>query len=713
MSKTPPENVSESLDPKALLTELLRTQEERDRLWAETTLLREKIVLAGGSGKDVRLPASSLSERLAELAAELGKVARDLTESVVSRPALDTELQERVERLQVELEGKKSELAIKDGELQEAQEHNDALETQIRVLEISRRVEAADAEPVDRIDFEPGDLGAQLVSALEREDQLLIRLHQMETTLSHRMADQLSLLEKDKQIQQLKYFLHQGAQDFEKLQTRNRHLEGETLQHKHRIIELQTALERSQEQSRTAARRMQEQISKQTAQVKTAESFLREAEIRQENLEDEVERLQAHIIQMEEKLAQGAGQLELLRHEASRAATLQQELEELGHEVERLETENRLLVSERDELSEHVALLEENGTELDSRVLEETRQVEELAVRMEEMATREQDLQREIDGLRSDFESRLLAASELLDEKQRFLVELEATLARTQKELVAEKEKGVRGEKLSTELQQQLDEFQRKHDSAGDRFARDLSVKDRQVQELESRCAQLQVDVTRMTAQLKESDAKKVEMTRWAEQLREELAQVQQTLESEIRKRTGSEDRMRQMEEQMPEIRRLFDVIEKQVDGFEDNLAIEEERTARLSENLDNLAGSIDSLFSRICAQVERIDSERKVLADKLDELEEENRMLQDASGDADVGEIARQQSTIQDLNTQLGIMEGDLLTLQVKMQNQILPALENLSRVSGDLEVLGMLNAAEELKRIVTGLSALIRIDK
>ncbi len=161
------------------------------------------------------------------------------------------------------------------------------------------------------------------------------------------------------------------------------------------------------------------------------------------------------------------------------------------------------------------------------------------------------------------------------------------------------------------------------------------------------------------------------------------------------------------MDAQLPEIRRLFDEIEHQVDGFEDNLALEEDRTQRLSESLDQLVESIGAVFHRISEQLAHLEAERGLLADRLQAAEQEHVEL---AGEAGAQNAEKNRATIHDLNVQLGIMEGNLLTMQVKMQNQLGPSVEKILRVTGDLELLGMINAATELRAIAGTLSGLLQ---
>ena len=737
MTKTPPKNMTASLDSTALLAELLRTQEERDRVWAEKELLKEKLVLASAP----QAPASApLPERIGMLADQLVSVARELRlfKSEPVAPSPDPEV----------VLAQKRELRELAGELEASRATVETLETQLRFLEVSGRERGQGGSDND------GDLGRQLASALEREDQLLIRLHQMETTLSHRQADQLALLEKDKQIQQLKYFLHQGALDFEKLQTRLRSVEAESLEQKHRIIELQTNLERNQVSSRNNVRRLQDQVTTQSQQLQAGERALRAAETRQENLEDEIERLSAQIFQMEERLVSGAGQLELMRFEAGRVPVLNQRVEELEVAARILEEENHTLREEVSRLIEEISLLEENAGALDGRVGEDAVEISALHSRLEATAAlrtaeQEEELRLERERQAAEHERKLIAAMELVDRKdeslksldERFrqlaaqsqslqekLLEQEGRLAEVtntardrqreaevltrelelREKASAELEKKAKTamdnlESLKAELAQQTAMAQ----TGSDRTAQELALRNERIKELENTLATQRIEVQRLAGQVKTSDMKSTEVAHWSEKLKAELLQVRTQLDEEIQKRTGSEDRIRLMEGQLPEIRRLFDEIERQVDGFEDNLALEEDRTQRLSESLDSLVESIAAVFGRISAQVGQLEAERGMLAERLQAAELEHH---DLKNDASTQSMERHRTTIHDLNVQLGIMEGNLLTMQVKMQNQLVPSVEKILRVTGDLELLGMLNAATELRAIAGTLSGLMQ---
>ncbi len=751
MTKTPPKNMTASLDSTALLAELLRTQEERDRVWAEKELLKEKLVLASAPQAPASAPqapasapqapaSAPLPERIGMLADQLVSVARELRlfKSEPVAPSPDPEV----------VLAQKRELRELAGELEASRATVETLETQLRFLEVSGRERGQGGSDND------GDLGRQLASALEREDQLLIRLHQMETTLSHRQADQLALLEKDKQIQQLKYFLHQGALDFEKLQTRLRSVEAESLEQKHRIIELQTNLERNQVSSRNNVRRLQDQVTTQSQQLQAGERALRAAETRQENLEDEIERLSAQIFQMEERLVSGAGQLELMRFEAGRVPVLNQRVEELEVAARILEEENHTLREEVSRLIEEISLLEENAGALDGRVGEDAVEISALHSRLEATAAlrtaeQEEELRLERERQAAEHERKLIAAMELVDRKdeslksldERFrqlaaqsqslqekLLEQEGRLAEVtntardrqreaevltrelelREKASAELEKKAKTamdnlESLKAELAQQTAMAQ----TGSDRTAQELALRNERIKELENTLATQRIEVQRLAGQVKTSDMKSTEVAHWSEKLKAELLQVRTQLDEEIQKRTGSEDRIRLMEGQLPEIRRLFDEIERQVDGFEDNLALEEDRTQRLSESLDSLVESIAAVFGRISAQVGQLEAERGMLAERLQAAELEHH---DLKNDASTQSMERHRTTIHDLNVQLGIMEGNLLTMQVKMQNQLVPSVEKILRVTGDLELLGMLNAATELRAIAGTLSGLMQ---
>jgi len=759
MTKTPPKNVSDSLDSRALLAELLRTQEERDRIWAEKEALKDKLVLANRPAVIATPSAPSmepLPERIGKLAEQLISMAREIRQFKAVPPPAPAPDPETLRAQQRELR----ELA---GELEASRAQVETLETQLRYLEISGREKGTGGSGSDE------EIGRQLAAALEREDQLLIRLHQMETTLSHRQADQLGLLEKDKQIQQLKYFLHQGALDFEKLQTRHRAVEAESLEQKHRIIDLQTSLERNQVSSRNNVRRLQDQVSTQTRQIQDSERALRSAETRQENLEDEVERLSAQIFQMEERLMSGAGQLELMRFEAARVPALATRVEELEAELRGLEEDNLGLKDEVTQLTEAVAILEENAEALDLRVGEDDATIEQLRLRLEETVAQrsvaheeeilrereaqaslhEEELRRERDAQAAEHERKLVAAMELVDRKEESLRSLDERFAaltsqfqalqeklRAQEGQLAEVTNTARDRHREVEvLTRELDlreksaaELERKARAAAesvesltaelaqcsarvqagsDRNAQDLSMKNGRIQELENNLATQRIEVQRLAGQLKTAEMKSTEVAHWSDKLKTELMQVRAQLDEEIQKRSGSEDRIRQMEEQLPEIRRLFDEIERQVDGFEDNLALEEDRTQRLSESLDSLVESISAVFRRISEQVAQLQSERGLLAERLQTTENEHHDLKD---EVSTQNVEKHRAMIHDLNVQLGIMEGNLLTMQVKIQNLLAPSVEKLLRVTGDLELLGMLNAATELRAIAGTLSGLMQ---
>ncbi len=572
MTKTPPKHPTDSLDSKSLLTELLRTQEERDRVWAERELLKEQLVLARRPA-EVAPPSVSVSEplpdRIGRLAEQLVSVSRELRQfkAEPSPPVPDPEI----------LLAQKRQLREMAEELENSRTQVETLETQLRYLEISGRGKGTAAAGDE-------ELGKQLGAALEREDQLLIRLHQMETTLSHRQADQLAMLEKDKQIQQLKYFLHQGALDFEKLQTRHRAVEAESLEQKHRIIELQTSLERNLDSSRNTIRRLQEQVAAQSRQLADGERAQRAAETRQENLEDEVDRLSAQIFQMEERLVAGAGQLELARYEAGRVPVLEQRQRELEDSVRQLEDDKLALREQVDQLVEELALLEENAGALDSRVGEEAATIEQLNIRLEENVARraaeqEVELQREREAQAAEHERKLVAAMELLDRKEEGLRAADERLRSTQTQLQAlqarhdlleaqlgevtnaardarreaevltrelevkaktqaELERAVKAatesaEELKAELARQAEKFQ----AGGDRNAQELALRAERIQELENSLATQRIEVQRLSGQVKTAEMKNTEVTHWSDKLKSELMQVRGQLDEEIRLR--------------------------------------------------------------------------------------------------------------------------------------------------------------------------------
>ncbi|MBU1069125.1 hypothetical protein KJ975_06085 [Myxococcota bacterium] len=742
MTKTPPNHPTDSLDSRSLLVELLRTQQERDRVWAERELLKEQLVFARQPAEVAPVDAvvsEPLPARIGRLADQLVSVARELRQykAAPAPPAPDPEI----------LLAQKRELRELAGELENSRAQVETLETQLRYLEISGRGRASGSGADE-------ELGQQLGAALEREDQLLIRLHQMETTLSHRQADQLVLLEKDKQIQQLKYFLHQGALDFEKLQTRHRVVEAESLEQKHRIIELQTSLERNQDSSRNTIRRLQEQVSAQSRQLADGERALRAAETRQENLEDEVDRLSAQIFQMEERLSAGAGQLELARYEAARVPALVLRVQELEDGMLQVEEENLALREQAEQMGEALSLLEENAGALDSRVSEDAAAIEQLNLRLEENTSRrtadqEAELQREREAQAAEHERNLVAAMELLDRKEDSLRSLDERLRSTSTQLQALQEKHntqeaqlaevtnaardskreaevltrelevkakaladlERAAKVAAEsagaLKDELARQTEKMQAGGDRKDQELAMRAERIQELENTLATQRIEVQRLSGQIKTAEMKNTEVLHWSDKLKTELMQVRAQLDEEIQKRSGSEEQARLIEGQLPEIRRLFDEIEHQVDGFEDNLALEEDRTQRLSESLDQLVGSIGSVFQRITEQLAHLEAERGLLADRLQTAELEHFEL---AGEAGAQNAEKNRATIHDLNVQLGIMEGNLLTMQVKMQNQLGPSVEKILRVTGDLELLGMINAATELRSIAGTLSGLLQ---
>ncbi len=769
MTKTPTKITSDSLDVRALLAELLRIQEERDRAWAEKELLRERLVLSAADRAAVS-PAPDAPEdlpaRLGRLANELAAAARQLRSAAAAqeKPAVDPELF-RLQKRNQELER----------ELAQARERAETLETQLRVLEISAREKGADSGS--------DDVREQLAAALEREDQLLIRLHQMETTLSHRQADQLSLLEKDKQIQQLKYFLHQGALDFEKLQTRFRALEGESLEQKHRIIDLQTQLERQQVQSRNAMQRMQEQVARLEAKLLAARSELESSRTRTENLEDEVERLSHMLAQAEERAVDSAGQLELLRHAAARVPELSNLVAELEWERMGLEEERDRLLEELARERESAELLEENAAQLEARLeeeavlrremqekldavtaehvargeacgritveLEETRETlrglqnelhralarqgelaEECRAREAELQNRWEESVRECEDLRGRLEESARECARLREElaqaqamgdrlkeleesalrleearRESEILSREVELRERQIQRLSESERAAR--EAETRLREELAAFERLR-TAHDRCAQELALRNGRIAELEGQLASAQIDVQRLAGQLKAAESRNVEINHWADKLRNELQLVRTQLDDEIRLRQEAEGRIRGMESQLPEIRRLFDAIEHQVDGLEDSLMLEEERTQRLNESLDSLVASIGDVFARISARIQKMDSQRQELLGRLEESE--RRLEQAARPDTDT--VKQCEARIHDLSVQLGIMEGNLLTMQVKLQNQVPQLKERLLRVSQDLEILGMLNASEELRGIAEKMAALTAID-
>lgn len=771
MTKTPTQMTPDSLDVQVLLAELLRTQEERDRLWAEKELLREKLQLATSSLPDThRTIKEGLPEKLGRLAHELVAAAHELqaVAHTPAKPAVNPE----VEHLQ-------SHSRNLEHELTQARERIETLETQLRVMEISARSKGLDAQDAD--------IREQLAAALEREDQLLIRLHQQETTLAQRQADQLSLLEKDKQIQQLKYFLHQGALDFEKLQTRFRVLEAENLEHKHRIIDLQTQLERQQTQARNTLTRMQEQTSKLEAKLLDSQKELEASRTRVENLEDEIERLSQMLAQAEDREVKSAGHIELLRHTAARVPELTNMVAELEWErMGLIEDRNRLL-EELTQWQETVNLLEEHAAQLEERLNEEALlrkklqdqinivtaeqtghrdTIVQLETALENAHETVQNLQNalhhekthhddnmqkmlaQIHALQAQLEDAIqerdtlhVRIEEQLRETEQLRVELASTIESTkhmeskigdiekiseqcqqaQREseiLLREVELRERqiaqlseSEKVAKEeiarLQETVSEFERLRVSS-ERTKQELSMRNARIAELESQLASAQIDLQRLAGQVKTAESRNVEINHWADKLRNELQQVRVQLDTEIQQRQQAEGRARSMEVQLPEIRRLFDEIEHQVDGFEDSLVLEEERTQRLNESLDSLVSSIGDVFEQIAARIQELDSQKRELTRQLEDSE---RKLQ-LSEATDVNVVKQYETTIHDLNVQLGIMEGNLLTMQVKLQNQLPSLKERILRVSQDLGVLGMIHAAEELRTVAEKLVGLASID-
>ena len=772
MTKTPTQMTPNSLNVQGLLAELLRTQEERDRLWAEKELLREKLQLATSTVPNMQHLTSKegLPEKLGRLANELITAAHELQTVVHTpvKPAVNPE----VEHLQKHSQNLEHELL-------QARERIETLETQLRVMEISARDKG--------LDVQDADIREQLAAALEREDQLLIRLHQQETTLAHRQADQLSLLEKDKQIQQLKYFLHQGALDFEKLQTRFRVLEAENLEHKHRIIDLQTQLERQQAHARNTLSRMQEQTSKLEAKLLDSQKELEASRTRVENLEDEVERLSQMLAQAQDREVQSAGQIELLRHTADRVPELTNMVAELEWERMGLIEDRNRLWEELKQWQETVDLLEEHAAQLEERFNEEAllrkklqdqintvtseqtgyrdtmvqletalenahetvrnlqselhrektlhtenmhdmlaqknalqAQLEDAIKERDTLCVRIEDQLRETEQLREELastiestkhmESKIVDIQKISDQCQQAQRESEILLREVelrerQIAQLAESEKVAKEE--IARLQETVSEFERLRVSS-ERTKQELSMRNARIAELESQLASAQIDLQRLAGQVKAAESRNVEIHHWADKLRNELQQVRVQLDTEIQQRQEAEGRTRSMEVQLPEIRRLFDEIEHQVDGFEDSLVLEEDRTQRLNESLDSLVASIGDVFERIAARVQKLDSQKKELTRQLEDSERKLQLT--ASTDANV--VKQYESTIHDLNVQLGIMEGNLLTMQVKLQNQLPSLKERILHVSQDLAILGMLKAAEELRTVAEKLVGLASID-
>ncbi|MBU1238801.1 hypothetical protein KKF84_01725 [Myxococcota bacterium] len=695
--------------------EIISLSSIRDRLWSQKEFYKEKSLLlkerltrehtvpvqpvpsVNGSTSRIK-EIEGVRSRISGTKKFIGLLADKLHELSAS---LDTEMAPYLIDREKELEKKLQETTAS---LALVKEQKEALEEEFRShkkVAYSRQEETLSQD--SRLEMQLLSTRDEMGKLLEKEDRYILEIRKLEVLNASLVQEQEEINNKEAQISNLKYLLDQGARDYERLQEKMERLLHEN--HKFRQSTLDMELDRVKLKTKVVGL---EKVLK-TRDINHGKELAslvvqkRESDTRADNLEEETQRLSSHLANVNDEMEETRGRFDATVYELS---VLKREMESMvsAQEVDALGDTNGTLLAEIEELHETIGLLEQNIEALEARIatsVEVEKPVDHSEIHSEVSSIRsliedaftqeqirqaiplsagdahfvsEEDLRQK--ALIENLKTELLESDSL---RQR----LELTLALNEDERKNLEDKLVR---LEEDLLEALSMAQAAHDHPSSEEAT-----------LKSRITELEAEITRMeTVASKNSEALMSEKSRCA------------SIDNQLQILGSENSRLHHfvttLSQSKPALFEHLDNLESTVDQLEDSLLLEEDRAHASGREIESLGGSIASILDTMEQKIHEKDYEILTLHTEIQSLktglpQSSHESPSDSSETQKT--ISKQQQIIEDLTTQLGNLETELLIAQAT--NPDSQDIKNdLAQIANNLEMMGLMQASSDLRTIL-----------
>jgi len=604
---------------------------------------------------------------------------------------------------------------------------------------------------------------------LEKEDRYILEIRRLEGLNQTLAAQHDDLKDREAQISNLKYLLDQGARDYERLQEKM-----ERLLHENKKIR-QTALDTDLDRVKLKTKIVGLEKVLKTRDLHHGEELAallvskRELDARSENLEDEVQRLSSHLANVNDELEETRGRLDATLYEVS---VLKRDLEGAvaAEEVDQLREHNASLALEVEDLTETISLLEQNIEALELRISDDSEpgenldrseilsEISNIRGLIDDAFAQEQirkaiplspgsvelyspeERQREamVHQLKAellDSESarqRLELAIALHEDEQK---SLEEKLARLEKDLEDALSADI-ARSLSPEqdaaFTTRIGELEVELEAARKAKAETETLSLEQEQTLKARISELEAELHKssepsdgsaLRERVGELEMEVDRLETVSQKNSQALANEKSrsvTLENQLQVLTGENKGLHQLVQSLqlnqPVLLDHLSQLEDQVDQLEDSLLLEGDRATASGREIDSLGGSITALLDTLEASIHQKDYEILTLRTEVEALKSGLPLtsVTDSSENDDLKKtISAQEQTIQELSTQLGNLETELLIAQATgtgtgehaqvSEGQVSPEVKDeLTRIADNLEMLGLMQACSDLRALL-----------
>ncbi|MBN2723200.1 MAG: hypothetical protein JXR95_03920 [Deltaproteobacteria bacterium] len=719
------------LEISELTNTIKMMNQNTDRLWAEKEFLRQKILIQNQEkhvpvvvtavsqkdfhGKTDGADNGKVEEIIVRAQGEFNDLLQSLNMLSRSLPSIRTNLfQDSLnnENLQKMLDKEQKEkLRIL--------EENENLSWELKNLkremnEFSTSVLDKTVGENEQLVMELKSTRKQLGELLDAEDEYILRIRKLESELESAATELEHSRKNQEHVTRLNHVISQGARDYEKLQenldsTRIERdkIRGNLLEKELENMNLKNKL---QGINRSISRRDKETLKSEFEHKEKVNGL----NSRIDNLSDEIEDLSKRLLESENELLSEKKNSNELVLEVN---TLRIAVEDLEKASQVLSVENENLKKELDEsliqieelegdiegMEDSLLLLEENATELEKRlgntkfdqVLSEVAELEQFvsSVKKSEGTGSSSGITTD-PGIDSPQGSEDSDEIEMLRQEVKHLtIELEDLKKEydeiTDKYILASED----SDNLKNEITRISSEFEKlnlekaflqdENEGLKSQKSNHEELVDFGVEGLENRISELSGEL-RLAREASDS---------YYHALAQEKAKsASLTAELAVAGTSSLGDAVKQ------QIIEQMTIIENSMDDLEDSLQLEETRLAKYCYELGNVQDSVSDEFEHLNVMIQKLESQI------------ENMSMLSLSGDSEDTTVLKRQleaSQVQlsQLNAQLGTLETDLIVYQAR-QGQMDEISSIIDSVRQNLEIMGLMQASEDLKTVVSILS-------
>jgi DNA repair exonuclease SbcCD ATPase subunit len=621
--------------------------------------------------------------------------------------------------------------------LSDAEKENSVLNHHILDLNNKVNINLENEEFLSQVERELFEARNQIGNLLANEDTHILEVNNLKNINSSLTEIKNSSEQHLNQISQLKTVIHKGAGDFENLQNKYSSIlkDNENLKKDKINIELDCVKFRSKISG--LEKILEKRDSVHAEKTGLLLESLKEYETTNKTLSDDIKELTTHLSGVQDELYEERGKLEATLYTRKKMEKkLNSTIEDNDNILNALENENGKLHEEMDKLNESLILMEQNIEELELRV--ENSKIEnneELENKIE--TTTIEDNTQPIDETIGSVENREEIKNQLSSIREILTNSLKELKHKNSNDSSNLPKKSFKDDDVSTKLLEEnsiLKEESFLNSSKLTKLQLKIAYMEDEVVDISSKLKTLTEDNTKLASQdsnfkvmVSELQNEKKELEQSLSDVSRDLKQTRQIsmgysqsvveekrkssiLQAEFDKLNSQETTPTFQNDDLllasPEILDSLIIMDDKIDSLEDSILLEGDRQNIVKSNISDLGSKIFETFEDI--ETDLIEKEMEIinLRSSLRELDGSSTIHDITSFENEILElreaIINRESTINDLNTQLGKIETELLFGQVTTMNIESISLE-LDNIANGLEMTGLMKAADDIRGVIS----------